>query len=260
MRDILKTPLKEGFPGAVNISGSFVDDNYVCMNFDMYVKTETILDCIDQFNESPGSIEEKSKELYSILWMNIHITENSIYDFGKALLNFICSTLNDEEVVLCKEGGASKINFIMDIYVLECHQITVTSSKLKGWYIPNYDYLQIYNYIDFKDYDFYFTLPTRLEFLDSNERYFIFEIIKVLRSGIDSTCNLSLYQLQELLQKDNKMFSFYDKYLIEWIMEKFGRLGLTENLNEYCVGDPAVFYDIELYEYYFSDIFNGKAA
>ena len=43
-------------------------------------------------------------------------------------------------------------------------------------------------------------------------------------------------------------------------MEKFGRLGLTEDSYDYYDNAEIVFYDIELYQYYFSDIFKGKAA
>jgi len=260
MEKLEKTPFGVGIPGAVNISGSFTYFDEVCMHFDMYVKTETIQASLNQLSELQGSEEEKSEEIYNELWDKIHYSETSIYDFGKALLNYICLNLDEDVANLCKNGGAGKINFIMEISGLDDHQITVTSSFQKGWGIPNCDNYPICNSINFEDSDIYFPLPTRLELLDSNELHFLFEIVKVLRTGIDSTCYLRRYDLEEFLQKDNKVFRFYDKYLIERTMKKFGRLGLTEDLFDYAADDRAVFYDIELYEYYFPDVFKDKAA
>ena len=260
MEKLEKTPFGVGVPGAVNISGSFEYYDEVCMHFDMYVKTETIQACLEQLSKLPGSEEENSDKIYRKLWDEIHSSETSINDFGKALLNYICLKLDEDEANLCKHGRAGKINFIMDIFDLEDDKITVTSSFKMGWYIENCDYHQICDSKDFKDRDFYFTLPTRLEFLDSNELHFLFEIIKVLRTENDSICGLNMYEMQEFLQKDNEMFRFYDKYLIERTMEKFGRLGLTEDPVAFIEGYDTVFYDIELYEHYFSDLFKGKAA
>ncbi len=260
MEKLEKTPFGVGIPGAVNISGSFTYYDEVCMHLDMYVKTETIQACIEQLSKLPGSEEENSDKILRKLWNKIHSSETSINDFGKALLDYICLNLDEDEANLCKHGGAGRINFIMDIFDLEDDKITVTSSFKKGWCIENCDYHQICDSIDFKDRDFYFTLPTRLEFLDSNELHFLFEIIKVLRTENDSICDLSMWEMLEFLQKDNKTFRFYDKYLIERTMKKFDRLGLTEDLYDYAADDPAVFYDIELYEYYFPDVFKDKAA
>ena len=260
MKNLEKTPFGVGISGAVNISGSFTYFDEVCMHFDMYVKTETIQASLNQLSELQGSEEEKSEEIYNELWDKIHYSETSIYDFGKALLNYICLNLDEDVANLCKKGGAGKINFIMELSGLDDHQITVTSSFQKGWGIPNCDNYPICNSINFEDSDIYFPLPTRLELLDSNELHFLFEIVKVLRTGIDSTCYLSRYDLEEFLQRDNKVFRFYDKYLIERTMKKFGRLGLTEDLFDYAADDRAVFYDIELYEYYFPDVFKDKAA